>query len=195
MEPQVRVQTNREGFCARHLRKLYAGDDKLGVALVVHTRLQQLRRELDDALDGAARGAGRRADTRPVQAAADRMGAMGESCYLCRLLGQDLQRYAFTILYLWARDPDFAPVFRASRGFCLPHFAAVLREGTRSMRPDRLRRWLEEAGAIMRDSLRRLDGELHAFTQLHRAENRSLGTEEERTALARTVQKLAGVGD
>jgi hypothetical protein len=192
MEPQVRVQTNREGFCEEHLRKLYAGENKLGVGLVLHTRLQRLREELDAALRDPGRGAGRRGSARRMAGAARRIQALGGSCYLCRMLSRDRRRYAFTILYLWSRDPGFPPVFRASRGFCIPHFAAVLQEGLSAMRADRLQRWLAEAGPLMQDSLRRLEGELLSFTQLHRAENRSLGTEEERTALARAVQKLGG---
>jgi hypothetical protein len=185
MEPSVRVQTNKEGFCADHHRKLYTGENKLGVGLVIHTRLQSVAAELDDIL-------GKSVGKRGVPRAAERVRALEESCFLCRMLGQDRQRYAFTILYLWARDPDFPAVFRASRGFCLPHFRVMLEEGLRAMRGDRLERWLAEAGPLMQDSLRSLERDLHAFTQLHRAENSSLGTDAERTALARTLQKLAG---
>jgi hypothetical protein len=185
MEPSVRVQTNKEGFCAEHLRKLYAGENKLGIGLVIHTRLEHVAAELGDIL-------GQIGGKHGVSRSAERVRALEESCFLCRLMGQDLQRYAFTILYLWTRDPDFPAVFRASRGFCLPHFRLMLEEGLRSMRADRLERWLAEAGPLMRESLRTLERDLHAFTQLHRAENPSLGTDAERTALARTLQKLAG---
>ena len=185
MEPSVRVQTNKEGFCAEHLRKLYAGENKLGIGLVIHTRLQHVADELADIL-------GKIGGKRGVPRAAERVHALEESCFLCRLMSQDRQRYAFTILYLWTRDPDFPAVFRASRGFCLPHFRLMLEEGQRAMRADRLQRWLAEAGPLMQESFRTLERDLRAFTQLHRAENSSLGTDAERTALARTLQKLAG---
>ncbi len=60
------------------------------------------------------------------------------------------------------------------------------------MKPDRLAPWAAEAGAVLRDSLDRLEADLLAFTQLHRAENRSLGTEDQRQALARAIAKLGG---
>ncbi len=85
-------------------------------------------------------------------------------------------------------------MFRASRGFCIPHFELVLREALRVMRPDRLSTWLDSAAPLLAESLRRLETDLLAFTQLHRAENTSLGTDEERSALVRTLQKLAGGG-
>jgi len=192
MEPDVRVRTNREGFCAGHLRRLYAGESKLGLGLVAHTRLQHLLPEIDAILGPAERAAGGRDWKQRAARAAAGLSRLGASCYICGLLRQDRERYIFTILYLWSKDPEFRPVFRASRGFCIPHFAAMTEEAARSMRAERLRDWLAESGALLRASLKALDHDLHAFTQLHQAGNRALGTEAERTALARTLQKLAG---
>ncbi len=192
MEPDVRVRTNREGFCAEHLRRLYAGESKLGLGLVVHTRLQHLISEVDAALGPAERAAGARDAKQQAARAAARLSPPGGSCYICGLLRQDRERYIFTILYLWSKDAEFRPVFRASRGFCVPHFSAMTAAAARFLRPDRLADWLREAGALLRASLEALDRDLHAFTQLHQAGNRALGTDAERTALARTLQKLAG---
>ncbi len=107
MEPGVRVKTNHEGFCAAHLRKLHAGENRLGLGLVIHTRLQLLESELGDALEAASRRAGRRDSMKAAERVAGTLESVGRSCYLCRMLDRDLQRYAFTILYLWARDPGF----------------------------------------------------------------------------------------
>jgi len=192
MEPDVRVRTNREGFCAEHVRRLYAGKNKLGLGLAIHTRLQHVLPEVAAALGEAEKAAGGRDAKQAAVRAAARLSGIGESCYVCGLLRQDRERWIFTILYLWSKDPEFPPVFRASRGFCIPHFAAMVNEAARSMRGDRLRSWLAEAGTLMRESLEALEKDLHAFTQLHQAGNRTLGTEAERTALGRTLQKLAG---
>jgi hypothetical protein len=192
MEPNVRVLTNRTGFCPAHCRKLYDGENKLGLSLVVHTHLQQVTQRIGAALDALAKAAdGRRLREQLAQAAAP-VAALRDSCFICDLLAADIERYAFTVLYLWARDPGFPAVTRASRGFCVPHFLVMLDQAAKSMRADRTRKWLAETIPLMKGSLERLDGELLAFTQLHQAGNTSPGTDAERTALARTLQKLAG---
>jgi hypothetical protein len=191
MQPDVRVRTNREGFCAEHSRKLYAGENKLALGLTAHTRLHYVILEAAAALEEALRDGGKGA-RRAAERAAARLSGIGATCYVCGLLRQDRQRYIGTILYLWSEDPEFRPVFRSSRGFCVPHFAAMTEEAARAMRPDRLRGWLADASALLRGSLESLERDLHAFTQLHQAERRTLGTDAERTALARTLQKLAG---
>jgi hypothetical protein len=124
--------------------------------------------------------------------AASSLARFRDRCFICDLLQGDLDRYAFTILFLWSKDPEFLPKLRSSRGFCLPHFLSLLARGRRMLRADRLERWLDDVIPLMMDSLEGLERDLHAFIQLHHDAHRGLGTDTERTALARTLQKLAG---
>jgi hypothetical protein len=192
MEPNVRVQTNRQGFCASHFRKLYDGENKLGLSLVVHTHLQQARSEIVAELDMLLKSAGGRGGKDRAAATAAALSRRRDTCFICGLLREDMRRYVLTILYLWSKDTEFAPVFRASRGFCIPHFAQVLQEGSTTMRADRFARWLAEAVPLMKESLQGLEGDLHSFTQLHQAGSTGMGTDGEKSALRRTLQKLAG---
>jgi hypothetical protein len=197
MEPSVRQKTNETGFCPEHYRGLYAGEGKLGLALVVHTHLQQKLPELREALEAAADAAaadrkGGRKATELLEELTTRLAGLRDRCFICDMLEADLERYAFTILYLWQKDPEFPAVLRASQGFCLDHFLFMLKRARKVLRGDALARWLGEVVPLMTGSLERLEKDLLAFTQLHQGTNRSLGTEEERSALARTLQKLAG---
>jgi hypothetical protein len=193
MEPSVRQKTNETGFCPEHYRGLYAGEGKLGLALVVHTHLQkklpELRAALEAVVDAAA--AGRKGAERLEELAA-RLASLRDRCFICDMLEADLERYAFTILYLWQKDAEFPPVLRASRGFCLSHFLLMLARAREILRGESLARWLGGVVPLMTGSLEKLEKDLLAFTQLHQGTNRSLGTEEERSALARTLQKLSG---
>jgi hypothetical protein len=193
MEPNVRVKTNEAGFCPEHYRKLYAGENKLGLGLVVHTHLREklpsLRASLESLVPAVA--AGRRGTAR-VDAAAAALSSLKARCFICDLLRGDRDRYVFTILYLWGKDPEFPATLRASRGFCVGHFLDLLAGARASLKGDRLEKWCAEVVPLMTASLERLERDLLAFTQLHHDANRGLGTEEQRTALGRTLQKLAG---
>ena len=192
MEPNVRVQTNSKGFCRDHLGKLYDGENKLGLGLVVHTHLQYLRTVVEAELDSLLKSAGGRKGKDRAAAESASLSKRRGTCFICGLLEADMQRYVVTILYLWSRDPEFPPVFRASRGFCIPHFAQALGQAATLMRSDRLARWLADTIPLMKESLESLDGDLRAFTQLHQAGSAAPGSDAERSALARTLQKIAG---
>jgi hypothetical protein len=155
----------------------------------VHTHLQEKLPELRAAFD-AMRAAGRRG--RKIEDAAASIARIHDRCFICDLLRADLDRYSFTILFLWSKDAEFMPKFRSSRGFCLVHFLSILDSARRMLRADRLERWRGDVVSLMTDSLQGLERDLHSFIQLHHDAHRGLGTDEERTALARTLQKLAG---
>jgi hypothetical protein len=193
MEPNVRVKTNDTGFCPLHYRKLYEGENKLGLGLMVHTHLREKLPLIQESLEAMRAGAaaGRKGAGRLEEAAAS-LENMHDTCFICDLLKLDLDRYAFTILYLWRKDAEFLSTFRSSRGFCLSHFLVMVAKGRRMMRADRLQRWLEDCIPLMMASLQELERDLLSFTQLHHDANRGLGSDGERTALARVLQKLAG---
>jgi hypothetical protein len=199
MEPSVRVQTNARGFCAEHYRRLYRGENKLGLGLVVHTHLQEklpaLKRELEGTLSDNDDSHGRRSresSAERLDALARSLEALRESCFICDMLKSDLDRYTFTIAYLWKGDPEFQETFRASRGFCLSHFVDVLAKARQMLREEEIARFLRDLVPLMVCSLERLEQDLYHFTQLFHDANRGLGSDAERNALARTLQKLAG---
>jgi len=194
MEPNVRVKTNAVGFCPEHLGKLYQGENKLGLGLVMLTHLEEKSKEITQALDEsweAARAASRERSRRITQVIQS-LERLRDSCFICDLMEQDLTRYAWTVLYLWRKDPEFPAQLKASRGFCLSHFCTILSAAADILRGDRLAGWLDDVVPLMKKTLGGLEKDLLAFTQLHQAGNRSLGTEEERSALVRTLQMLAG---
>jgi hypothetical protein len=190
MEPNVRVQTNSDGFCPDHARKLYVGENKLGLALVLHTHLQAQLPALR-ALFTAAAEPGRRGRD-PAAEAGSEIDALVRRCFLCGLLEGDRERYAFTILYLWDRDEDFRRAYATSRGFCLPHFADLAVASRDHLRGERREEWLRQTGDLMTASLETAERDLLAFTQLFRDTAAGPGAEEARTALSRTLQKLSG---
>jgi hypothetical protein len=192
MEPNVRVQTNMKGFCPAHYRKLYDGENKLGLSLVVHTHLQHVAAEVGGALDALTRAAEARNPKDRTNAAVAPLAPLRDSCFICALLHEDMDRYVETILYLWNKDPGFPEVIRSSSGFCVPHFITVVEAGSSSLPAESLRHLLPELAALMTKSLERLERELGAFSQLHQAGNTSMGTDAERSSLGRVIQKLAG---
>ncbi len=199
MEPGVRVKTNESGFCPNHYQRLCRGENKLGLGLMVHTHLKEIipgiKAEMESVLEAGDAAKGRRAKEPAagrLDALAGSLEALIRGCFICEMLSKDLDRYCYTVVYLWKSDPDFLPVFRGSRGFCLSHFVAVLAKARETLRGDELARFLRELVSLMTKSLESLERDLFSFTQLFHDANRSLGTEDERTALMRTMQMLAG---
>ncbi len=195
MAPETRVLTNERGFCPEHTLRLYRGHNPLGLAVMTHTHLQRqlpgLRKALADARrPGPRRRRGGTGDA--LDALAGLLADLRDRCRICDMLAADRDRWAYTIVYLWKHDPEFPPRLEASRGFCLDHLRAVVLSARGQLGAADLDRFLAQVLAQADAKLGRLEAEVLDFTQLFQHSATGPGTEEQRGALARTLQTLSG---
>ncbi len=120
MEPDVRIRTNKEGFCRLHYDMMFVRRNRLGMALTMQSHLDELADELKN-------GGFLRADdgAKPQK----RIAHLEESCYICNRVGHHFSLMVQNIIYLWNHDPDFPPKLQAQPYFCLPHYRLLLSFG------------------------------------------------------------------
>ena len=111
MEPDTRKETNRKGFCKKHLEILGQGGNKLPLALMLSTHLDELEGKLF------------KGDIKRNQAAYD--GAR-KSCYLCGRMNLFMGRVLDNICYLYATDESFRALFGEQQYFCETHSNRLL---------------------------------------------------------------------
>ncbi len=116
MEPDVRIQTNKEGFCKTHYDMMFVRKNRLGMALTMESHLSELRREIKGG--GFLSKAGEKA--------INRIGEYNGSCYVCRRIEFNFSHMLETAVYLWAQDGQFREKMKAQPYFCLPHYQALL---------------------------------------------------------------------
>ncbi len=116
MEPDVRIQTNKEGFCRTHYDMMFVRKNRLGMALTLESHLNELA---DEIRDGKLFGA-------PGQKAMKRIGALEKSCYVCRRIEFNFEHMIETAVLLWDSDEEFKKKLDAQPYFCLPHYRRLL---------------------------------------------------------------------
>lgn len=110
----VRLEVNQKGFCARHFAQMLSLNNRLGLALITHTHMQQATGKRQAPAPRAGLFSRRSV---PAQEA--------ESCILCDRLNATMDRYLYTVLHLFGTDESFRETFSASKGFCMPHARAL----------------------------------------------------------------------
>ncbi len=121
MEPDVRIETNREGFCPSHFRAMFGKKNRLGLALMLESHLDELRSDLQPSAIGTLiKGVG--------TATAARTEKLESDCYLCRRIEEHFGRMIQTVLYLYRTDEGFRRKFEKQPFFCLPHFRRLNKE-------------------------------------------------------------------
>lgn len=100
MEPSIREETNRLGFCPRHMGMLARQEGKLPFALLLQTRVGELRREL-----------------RSQRIGGPRLDRLLGGCYLCQQLERSMAAMAENVALCWAEDPRFREVLPSWTAF------------------------------------------------------------------------------
>lgn len=112
MEPDVRAETNAEGFCAEHFAMLASEQKVLPLALLLESHL-------DEVVRTCAEG-----DIKEMLRAAEKQNA---SCYVCRRVQDYFEQMLAAFLALYRSGEEFRGRLAACEGFCLPHYEALLR--------------------------------------------------------------------
>jgi hypothetical protein len=120
MEPDVRIQTNRTGFCKIHYDQMRTRKNRLGMALTMESHLDELKKDLTGGLAPAAK-------------AAKRLEALEQTCYICSRIEVHFPKMVDTTVHLWNVDPAFPEKLKAQPYFCLPHYRLLLEVGKKKL--------------------------------------------------------------
>ena len=118
MEPDVRIQTNKKGFCSKHYDKMLKMSNRLSLALILESHLAEVRSSVEkgSALPFFA----------PKDKTVSAMAELEASCYVCDRIENNMQHMIETAVILWDRDPEFKNKLDAQPYFCLPHYRRLL---------------------------------------------------------------------
>jgi len=192
MEDDVRMETNRKGFCARHLSMMYKNQNRLGLGLMMLTYMDRQRKEIET-LAGKKRSGGSWFGKSEGDPLSDYLAKQQETCYVCDRMARTYERYLVTILYLYNSDEAFRDKFAKSKGFCMKHYGEL-----RSMAPSHLSKArLEEFDScinrIFLENMTRVRDDLEWFTDKFDYRNADAPWKNSKDALIRAILKTNAV--
>lgn len=148
MEPDIRKKTNEQGFCRVHYDKMLLRKNRLGLALMLESHLDEVRRAFSDE--------GMLSKLRPAGAAAsERVEKLGQSCYVCGRIDYSLERMIENAVWLWEADHgqkvenSFEDKMKAQPYFCLPHYRAFLECGRERLQKKLFGDFYAQSGAVV----------------------------------------------
>ena len=139
MEPDVRIKTNRQGFCRTHYDLMFVRKNRLGMALTLESHLAEQENDLRDGGIGGGQG------NKPLK----RIGELEADCYICRRVNGNFEKMADTVVWLWQTDEDFPKKLRAQPLFCLPHYRLLLAVGQKRLGRKRMPEFAAACGEVV----------------------------------------------
>lgn len=195
MEPDIRLQTNEFGFCARHYNRLYAKQNRLPLGLMTHTRLWSLNKKLNLIIDDISLKNMKKDKKREEKALNElciELSKNYKSCIVCSRIKKDLEQYIFTLIYMWSKEPEFRSAIKKSKGFCIEHFGQVLSCARDNMKRKAKDEFILELLGLQKENLQRMEDEIKWFTDKFDYRNSKKPWGSSKDALPRVIEKLSG---
>lgn len=125
MEPDIRQRTNAEGFCATHYHMMFERKNRLGLALILESHLEEVRKGQAGSLLSTLRAPGADAEKK--------LSTLESSCYVCSRIGQAFEKMLDCSVYLWETEKAFREKTAAQPYFCLIHYRKFMEAGRKRM--------------------------------------------------------------
>ena len=203
MEPSQRIEVNEKGFCGRHFKLMFEAGNRLGLALMTHTymknTLKWLQKNAAEAVSAARAEAEKPVFKRVIgkkgeglAVCADAVLALEDKCVMCERIRENMQRYIYTILYMYKHESEFPKLLEGSKGMCLKHYAETLKMAPEHLSGETLKRFVETLTNLETTNTQRVADELEWFTRKFDYRNDDKPWGNSRDAVERSLNKLRG---
>ena len=157
MEPDIRLETNKKGFCLTHYRQMLGQRNRLSVALTMESRLEELERQI---FSGSFIG---KAAKKQAKDAAEAL----TTCYVCEQMEDAMQKMLATVCRTWEGQKDFRDLFERQDSLCLPHFAALVEISSGAMSKKAQPDFAKAASKLAKNYLTTLRADVHHFCGMY----------------------------
>ncbi len=123
MEPDVRIQTNKLGFCKKHLDSMFGFAKKLPMGLMMESLLNEQLKNFYPKLSLDVSGS----------KLEEKLTKFEDSCYICNRIEDSFTKMFDNALYLYETDEDFRIKYKGQKYFCLPHYRLLIQMGRDSL--------------------------------------------------------------
>ncbi len=182
MEPDIRMETNRLGFCEKHLVKMYSRRGKLQLALMLETHTKELHSSVF-----------KKGIITPKSNKSEKAEVRRCTCFVCDKIDWGFKRMTDTIYRTFETDRDFRDIFARQDMFCLEHYS-MLTSGSKK----KMKRYGSEFTSLLEEKtgnyLLSLSADLKKYCSMYDYRNSGADADwgNSKDSIERTIEFLTG---
>lgn len=199
MESDTRDDTDKEGFCRAHMKKMFDYGNTLGSGWILKTYYKKLLKEMDGQFKHFKPAKSGKASLVDRFKKATSENAIGQwvlekesTCYICDRFNSEYERYLDTFYYLFKNDPQFVEKIKKSKGFCLHHFGEMCTGAEKRMSEKEMESFFPVIFEVMKTNMERMSGDVDWLIEKFDYLNKDADWKNSRDAVQRGMQKLRG---
>lgn len=183
MEPDIRMLTNKNGFCEKHYGKMLNRKGRLQLALMLESHLDEINREvLSDKIFRSNKTKGEKAKR------------ITDSCFICDKIEWGMSRMIDTIYRCYETDMDFRKMFNEQDMFCVPHFELLSLGADKKKMKSYYGEFMKNLARITQEYSKNLNGDIKHFCSMYDYRNSGKDADwgNSKDSVERTISFLTG---
>ena len=172
MNPETRIKVNTIGFCQKHTSLLVQSGSPNAMAVLWESHFAETRKQIEASLSELENTHNsKKTISKLSKIVTSRVKDPNSNCLICNRMEERLNRYCFTIPYLWGQDSNFREAFAKSKGFCLPHMTKILELSLEALDSKQQKEFAKAMSLLQEKNLDRVAHDLWYMTEHYKSEN------------------------
>ncbi len=194
MQDDIRAETDKIGFCTKHMRMMYKNGNRLGLALMLDTHLQYINRNVEEMqkLRHFTGGLFSKKEDGKIYKFTQHIA---NSCYICDRIGHTFDRYVATIFYLYKNDSAFVKKFNSGLGYCVEHYGLLYNTAPKYLSGSNLEAFIKALDRIFLENMKRMEADVSWFIDKFDYRNSDAPWKTSKDALPRAMTKCNSILD
>ena len=183
MEPDVRIETNRVGFCEHHYNKMMSQRGRLQLALMLQTHIDEINKNVL-----------KKGIFTSYSKLGEKAAKVSDTCFICDKIEYGLSRMIATVYRCYENERDFRDMFNGQTMFCLPHYERLMQGADKKNMKRYSSEFAENLTRITKEYSEKLYSQLSEYCTLYdyRSNKEQAASLECKDSVERTVAFLNG---
>lgn len=179
MEPDVRLETNRLGFCHTHFKQMLRQKNRLSLALMLQTHIDEFRSCI-----GTRKGLFLPKKQRKIS-------EINISCFVCSKVDWGMERLMVTFFEMLS-DADFRTLFAQQEYICLPHYDLLTALAPSQLQKSALSDFTASLETLAKKGADMLYGDVSKFCSMYDYRSAGADWDGSEDAIERAITYLTG---
>lgn len=157
MEPDVRMETNRLGFCKIHFEQMRDCKNRLSLALMLQSHLQDIQKNIFN----------RKNIFEGKTAKQKKVSQINNDCFVCSKIEWGMSRLMVTFFEMFSKSRDFRELFSQQEMLCLPHYDLLVSMSGESIDKKYLKQFIEACSELVKKYLDNLEKDVSHYCKMY----------------------------
>ncbi len=186
MEPDVRMETNEQGFCFTHFEMLLQQNNRLSLGLMLNSYLENARKNIFE----------KKGLFFSKKTKSSRSAEIENNCFVCGKVNWGIDHMLETVFTMYVKDGKFRNMFKSQEYICVPHYNMLTVKAAEKMQKGDVAGFQKDLDTLVEEYVKQLNSDVNDFCNsfdyrnagnLHKPE-----MEHVRTSIERSVEFLTG---